>query len=282
MKYRHWKHIFIAILTMLYLAWVLVPTANLIFTTFKLPKEVMTSNWHLFPKERWVMKNYQDIWKIVPLARYLKSSLIISLSTMIVAVILSAFAGYALSRFTFRGKRLFEGSVLLTQSFPGILFLLPYYLLFIWLERLIGIEIQGTYASLIFTYSTFSLPFCLLLMKSYFDSIPKDIEEAAMIDGCSPMSAFFRVVVPLTIPAVTAVGILGFIRAWNDVMFASVLTNEKTRTVAIGINDYASQFEVQWHYVLTAGVVVSIPVVIFFILLQKHIVQGLTAGAIKG
>ena len=281
MKYKHKKHILIAVLTLVYLAIVLVPTANLVFTTFKLPKEVMTGAYNLLPQEKWIFDNYKDIWSVVPLAKYFINSLVISVATMVFAVIFSVLAGYALSRFDFKGKKLFSGSVLLTQSFPGILFLLPYFLLFIQFEKITGIKVKGTYFSLIFTYSTFALPFCLLLMKSYFDSIPVDIEEAAMIDGCTRFGAFLRVIMPLVIPGIVAVSILGFLRAWNDVMFASVLTNDNTRTVAVGITDYASQFEVQWHYVLSAGVVISIPVVVFFILLQKQIIKGLTSGAIK-
>jgi len=281
MRYKQWKYLLITFLTLVYLGWVLIPTANLVFTTFKLPKEVMTGDYNLLPQAKWIFDNYYNIWRVVPLTKYLINSLIISLLTMFFSVLFSVLAGYALSRFKFKGKKLFQGSVLLTQSFPGILFLLPYYLLFIQFERFTGIKIKGTYFSLIFTYSTFALPFCLLLMKSYFDSIPEDIEEAAMIDGCSRFGAFLRVIIPLVIPGMAAVSILGFLRAWNDVMFASVLTNDTTRTVAVGITDYASQFEVQWHYVLTAGVVISIPIVVFFILLQKQIIKGLTAGAIK-
>jgi multiple sugar transport system permease protein len=281
MRYKQWKYLLITFLTLVYLGWVLIPTANLVFTTFKLPKEVMTGDYNLLPQAKWIFDNYYNIWRVVPLTKYLINSLIISLLTMFFSVLFSVLAGYALSRFKFKGKKLFQGSVLLTQSFPGILFLLPYFLLFIQFERFTGIKIKGTYFSLIFTYSTFALPFCLLLMKSYFDSIPEDIEEAAMIDGCSRFGAFLRVIIPLVIPGMAAVSILGFLRAWNDVMFASVLTNDTTRTVAVGITDYASQFEVQWHYVLTAGVVISIPIVVFFILLQKQIIKGLTAGAIK-
>lgn len=276
------KQAFLISLTLLYLAWILVPTANLVFTTFKLEREVMTGSYHLLPREKWVLNNYVDIWKLVPLAKYLVNSLIVSLITMLVAVTLSSLAGYALSRFRFAGKPAFTGFVLLTQTFPGILFLLPYYMLFVQIERVIGVEVLGTYPALIFTYSTFALPFAMLLMRSYFDSIPRELEEAAMIDGCSRINAFLRVIVPLALPGVVAVGILGFLRAWNDVMFALLLTDENTRTVAVGITDYASQFEVQWHFVLTAGVVVSIPAVVFFILLQKYMIQGLTAGAVKG
>ncbi len=281
MKYKRWKYLLITFLTLVYLAWVLIPTANLVLTTFKLPREVMTGEYKLFPQTKWIFDNYYNIWRVVPLTKYLVNSLVISVLTMLFSVFFSVLAGYALSRFKFKGKKILQGSVLLTQSFPGILFLLPYFLLFIQFERITGIKLKGTYFSLIFTYSTFALPFCLLLMKSYFDSIPEDIEEAAMIDGCSRFGAFFRVIIPLVIPGMAAVSILGFLRAWNDVMFASVLTNETTRTVAVGITDYASQFEVQWHYVLTAGVVISIPIVVFFILLQKQIIKGLTAGAIK-
>ncbi len=272
----------IALLTLVYLAWILVPAGNLVLTTFKLPREVMTGPYSFFPNSGWVTQNYKDIWSVIPLGKYLFNSLFVSAVTMCLSVVLSVLAGYGISRFAFKGKNGFQGFVLLTQSFPGILFLLPYFLLYIQLETLTGLKLRGTYLSLIITYTTFALPFCMMLMKSYFESIPVDIEEAAMIDGCSKFGAFLRVILPTIRPAIATVGILGFLQAWNDVLFASVLTDDLTRTVAVGITDYASQFEVQWNYVLTAGVVVSLPVVFFFVLLQKHIIQGLTAGAVKG
>lgn len=271
-----------ALLTLLYLAFVLLPAANLVFTTFKLPREVATGPYSLLPHSGWVIQNYQDIWEVIPLGRYLFNSLFVATITMCFSVIFAVLAGYGISRFVFKGKKLFVGFVLLTQSFPGILFLLPYFLLYIQLERLTGLKLRGTYASLIITYTTFALPFCMMLTKSYFESIPVDIEQAAMIDGCSKFGAFLRVVLPAVRPAIATVGILGFLQAWNDVLFASVLSDDLSRTVAVGITDYASQFEVQWNYVLTAGVVVSLPVVFFFVLLQKQIIQGLTAGAVKG
>jgi len=119
-------------------------------------------------------------------------------------------------------------------------------------------------------------------MRSFYDSIPNDIEEAAMVDGCTPFQAFYKVIIPLILPAIATVAILAFLQCWNEVLFASVLTNSTTRSVAQGIRDYRTQTSVSWNLTLTAGVIVTIPVIIFFTFLQKRLVAGLTAGAVKG
>jgi multiple sugar transport system permease protein len=138
------------------------------------------------------------------------------------------------------------------------------------------------YVLMSFTYIAFILPFALTLMCGFFNNIPREIEEAAMVDGCTPFQAFYRVIIPLVFPAIASVTILAFIQCWNEILFASVLTNSTTRTIALGIRDYRTQTSVAWNLTLTAGVIVTIPVIAFFTFLQKQLVSGLTAGAVKG
>jgi multiple sugar transport system permease protein len=222
-----------------------------------------------------------DMWRTVPLAQYFANSLWISLGASVCSVLLAILAAYALSRYRFRGRSGFLTMVLSTQMFPGILFLLPLFLIYVNLDRATGMQLFGSRIGLVITYLTFSLPFSIWLLVGYFDSIPRELDEAAMVDGSSPIGALVRVVLPASLPGVAAVGIYAFMTAWTEVLFASVLTTDDTRTLAVGLQGYATQSNVYWNQVMAASVVVSIPVVVGFLLLQKALVRGLTAGAVK-
>ncbi|MDI5967553.1 carbohydrate ABC transporter permease [Streptomyces sp. SL13] len=227
------------------------------------------------------LRPYVDIWHTVPLAHYFANSVIVCGSSMLLSVVVAIFAAYAVSRYRFKGKRLFTVTVLSTQMFPGILFLLPLFLIFVNIGNATGIALYGSRGGLILTYLTFSLPFSIWMLAGYFDSIPQDLDEAALVDGCGPLGALFRVVIPAAVPGIVAVAVYAFMTAWGEVLFASVLTNDSTRTLAIGLEGYATQNDVYWNQVMAASLVVSVPVVAGFLLLQRYLVAGLTAGAVK-
>ncbi len=227
------------------------------------------------------LRPYVDIWHTVPLAHYFMNSLIVSGSSMICSVAVAIFAAYAVSRYRFRGRRLFTITVLSTQMFPGILFLLPLFLIFVNIGNATGVALYGSRGGLILTYLTFSLPFSIWMLVGYLDSIPRDLDEAALTDGCGPLGALFRVVIPAAVPGIVAVGVYAFMTAWGEVLFASVMTNDTTRTLAVGLEGYATQNDVYWNQVMAASLVVSVPVVAGFLLLQRYLVAGLTAGAVK-
>jgi multiple sugar transport system permease protein len=224
---------------------------------------------------------YIDIWKTIPLAHYFLNSLIVSTCSTVCSVVIAIFAAYAISRYRFRGRQAFTLTVLSTQMFPGILFLLPLFVIFVNIEKSFGISLYGTYPGLIITYLTFSLPFSIWMLVGYFNSIPPALEEAAMVDGATPLGALFRVLIPVSLPGIVAVAIFAFITAWGEVLFASVLTTDSTRTLAIGLRNYASQSNVYWNQLMAASIVVSLPVVVAFLAMQRYIVGGLTAGGVK-
>ncbi|MET7620099.1 carbohydrate ABC transporter permease [Streptomyces sp. NPDC005408] len=237
-------------------------------------------------KFRWIpsgltIRPYIDIWHTVPLARYFLNSLIVAGAATVLSVVIAVFAAYAVSRYRFRGKRVFTVTVLSTQMFPGILFLLPLFLIFVNVGNSTGIALYGSRGGLILTYLTFSLPFSIWMLIGYFDSIPRDLDEAAMVDGCGALGALFRVVVPAAVPGIVAVAVYAFMTAWGEVLFASVMTNDTTRTLSVGLKGYATQNDVYWNQVMAASLVVSVPVVAGFLLLQRYLVAGLTAGAVK-
>ncbi|NRD25292.1 carbohydrate ABC transporter permease [Frigoribacterium sp. VKM Ac-2836] len=230
---------------------------------------------------RVTLEPYVQIWQTVPLASYFKNSLIVTISATVLSVAMAVLAAYSLARMRFRGQRSFSLVVLSTQMFPGILFLLPLFLIFVQIQRTIGVQLTGSYLGLIITYMTFSLPFSIWMLTGYFASIPKELEEASMIDGTGRLGALFRVVIPVAKPGIIAVAVYAFITAWGEVLFASVLTSKDTRTLSIGLRAYASQQDVYWNQLMAASVVVSLPVLIGFMLVQKHLITGLSSGAVK-
>jgi multiple sugar transport system permease protein len=222
-----------------------------------------------------------DIWKTVPLGEYFVNSLIVALSASVLSVIVAIFASYAVSRWRFRGRTVFTTTVLSTQMFPGVLFLLPLYLIFININNTFGVQLVGTRGGLIVTYLTFTLPFAIWMLSGYFDNIPRELDEAAKVDGASSLTTLFRVILPVARPGVIAVLVYSFMTAWGEVLFASVLTTEASRTLAVGLGEYSTEVNVYWNQIMAASLVVSVPVVVGFLLLQRNFVAGLSAGAVK-
>ena len=231
--------------------------------------------------ESLTIQPYIDMWKTVPLADYFVNSVIVSVSATLLSLIIAIFAAYAVSRYTFRGRSLFSGAVLSTQMLPGVLFLLPLFLIFVNINTNFGVQLVGTRGGLIITYLTFSLPFSIWMLAGYFNGIPRELDEAAKVDGCGPMRTLFTIILPTARPGLVAVAIYSFMTSWGEVLFASVMTTDANRTLAVGLQLYSTQTNVYWNQIMAASVVVSIPIVIGFLLLQKNFVAGLTAGAVK-
>jgi multiple sugar transport system permease protein len=224
---------------------------------------------------------FVNMWSTIPLVHYFINSVIVSVIATVLSVLVAIFAGYAISRYGFAGRRVFSVTVLSTQMFPGIAFLLPLFLIYVNLQNVIGIKLYGSYTGLIITYLTFALPFSIWMLAGYFNSLPRQLEEAAMVDGATPLRALSRVVLPVAKPGIVAVAVFAFMTAWGEVLFASVLTTQSTRTLAIGLQEYSSQSLVYWNQLMAASIVVSLPVVAGFLGLQRYLVRGLTAGSVK-
>ncbi|MFI2781139.1 carbohydrate ABC transporter permease [Streptomyces sp. ALB3] len=269
------RRVFLTLLTV----FVVLPVFVMVTSSLK-PLEDVTGKFQWVPSGL-TISPYFDIWDTVPLADYFMNSLIVAGAATVCSVVIAVFAAYAVSRYNFRGKRVFTVTVLSTQMFPGILFLLPLFLIYVNIGNATGIALFGSRAGLIITYLTFSLPFSIWMLIGYFDSVPRDLDEAAKVDGCGPLGALFRVIVPAAIPGIVAVAVYAFMTAWGEVLFASVMTNDTTRTLAVGLQGYSTQNDVYWNQVMAASLVVSLPVVAGFLLLQRYLVTGLTAGAVK-
>jgi multiple sugar transport system permease protein len=235
---------------------------------------------------RWIPSHitaepFVDMWHTVPLGRYFINSVIVSSCAMACSVVVAIFAAYAVSRYRFHGRRVFSITVLSTQMFPGILFLLPLFLIYVNINKYTGLQLYATRTGLVVTYLTFSLPFSIWMLVGYFDSIPRGLDESAQVDGAGPLRTLIQVILPTALPGVVAVAVYAFMTAWGEVLFASVMTNDSTRTLAVGLQSYATYEDVYWNQVMAASLVVSVPVVAGFLALQRHFVAGLTAGAVK-
>jgi multiple sugar transport system permease protein len=274
-----WLRIVRPIILGLLAIFTLVPLYAMVTSAMK-PLQDVQNNFRWWPS-RLTLQPFADIWRTVPLARYFTNSVIVSSIAMALSVTVAIFAAYGVSRYRFRGRGTFSITVLSTQMFPGILFLLPLFLIYVNLSRFTGIQLYGTRTGLILTYLTFSLPFSIWMLVGYFDSIPRGLDEAAAVDGCGPLRTLLQVILPTALPGVVAVAVYSFMTAWGEVLFASVLTSERTRTLAVGLQGYSTQNEVYWNQVMAASLVVSVPVVVGFLLLQRQFVAGLTAGAVK-
>lgn len=229
---------------------------------------------------RW--RNYIDLWKNIDFALYLKNSLIICGITMVLAMIFATLAAYSLARFNFPGNKFFSIGVLATQMIPAIMYLIPIYIMFTKFTQWTGVPMKGTYVGLIMIYSAFFIPFSIWILRGFFAAIPVELEEAARIDGASSLQVFWYVVLPLAVPGIVATGIYVFLTAWDELMFAWVLCNADTMTIPVGIRLFVGNYQNRFDLMMAAATVATIPVMILFFMLQKHIVKGLTAGAVKG
>jgi multiple sugar transport system permease protein len=194
-----------------------------------------------------------------------------------VTTLIAAGAGYAFSRFDFAGKRVLVGIMLVTQMFPLLMVIAPIY------KMVAALGMLNSLTSLIVVYTAFNIPFATFLMQSFFDGIPRDLEEAAMIDGCTRFQALRRIIVPLTLPGLGAT--LGFVftAAWSELLFALMLINSNdAMTFPVGLLTFVSKFSVDWGQMMAAGVLALVPSCLFFLFIQRYLVQGLTSGAVKG
>ena len=253
---------------------ILFPALVLFVTSLKTDVDALS-----FPP-KWIfdptIKNYVAILKTSPLVGYALNSLIVASLNTVLCLIVGSMAAYSLARFRFKGADNIAFWILSIRMMPPVAAIIPIYIL------MKNIGLIDTPWCLVITYLTFNLPFVVWMMKGFFEEIPREIEESALIDGCSNFNIFLRIALPLVAPGLAATAIMVFIFSWNEFLFALILTGTKAVTLPVGIIGYMKDTGINWGYMTAGGILALVPVVVFMILVQKHLVKGLTLGALKG
>jgi len=254
------------------------PFLVMLSTSLKTPQEVFRQPPTWVPREL-TFQNYYAVFKRIPLAAYFANSLIIATGATFLNLFCALPAAYALARLRFPGRSLFLYLVLVTQMFSPIVLIISLYQIFAGAGLLEGGRV---YLALILSNAAFSLAFSIWLLTGYLTAIPTDIEEAALIDGCTRLGSLQRVLLPLTMPGLVTTVIFTFISAWNEFVFAlTFVADEMRRPLTVGIYSFVGRYNIEWHHLMAASLLATLPVILLFVVIEKHLVKGLTAGAIR-
>jgi len=259
--------IIIVLISLFPFAWLVVTSFKTRFLAFAIPPK-----WFFEP----TFENYQGVYYLSSFPKYYLNSVVIALSSTALSILIGTPAGYSLARFKVRGASLAQSLILLTRMMPGIGIIIPFYM--IWKSA----GLLDTHLALIITYLTFNLSFVIWMTKGFIEEIPKDIEESAVVDGCTSFQVFYKISLPLVASGLAAIAIFCLILCWNEFMFALLLTGYTARTVPVGMTEFITHEAIRWGEMAAAGVSTAFPVIIFALIVQRQLVRGLTFGAVKG
>lgn len=249
----------------------LLPLLWMLLNAFKTPLQIVELPPKLIFKP--TFENFENVFKSQNFIRYIYNSLVIAGGSTLLGLLLGLPAAFSIASYKQKKLAVF---ILMSRMVPGITFLLPLFIMF----RFFGLV--DTYTSLILSHLLVGLPFIVWVMVPFFESIPKDLMDAARVDGCSIFQTFLRIIIPISLPGVVTASILAFIFSWNNFMFSVVLASNKTKTVPVAIFNFISYAQIDWGGLMAAAVVITLPVLIITIFTQKYVIRGLTAGAVKG
>jgi multiple sugar transport system permease protein len=251
----------------------IAPIIYLLITSFKEPELtfVIPPVWNFTP----TWQNYEEVLSSTSFDRYFLNSIVVAVTTTAIALVLGTLAAYGFSRFRFRGQFWLRMSSLIPQMLPAIAIVVPLYVLFS------GIKWIDTRQALVVSYLTFTVPLSIWMMVGFFDDVPIELEEAAMIDGCSRFQSLVRVSLPLVVPGMAATAILCFLYCWNEFLYAVILTGREARTLPVIITSFMTNRAVLWGRIAASGSLVLVPVLVFALLAQRYLVRGLARGAVK-
>ena len=274
-KVNNIKLIFLSLSLLLIILIFFFPFFWIITSSFKSPEEIIATSTTIIPRS-FTLEHYNKILFNSDFFIYLKNSLIVSFSSMIISIILSVSAAYGLHKLKFYGNKFVEYSLLVTYAFPGVILLVPIYLLFA------KVNLLNSYFALIVVNVLFATPFAVWMLKAFFKLIPNEIEEAAYIDGASRYIVISRIIVPLAAPGIASVAIFCFIISWTEYLFASILiSGDDLKTLPVGLAGIVGQYQIDWGFLLSGAVLASLPVIFLFVFIGKYFVSGLTEGAVK-
>lgn len=252
------------------------PVTRIITISLRPGDQLLSTSLALIP-EGATLDNYHELLFETGFLNWMGNSFLVSLVVTLTGVAFASTAGYALSRYSFRGRKSMLSGLLITQMFPATMLLLPMYVM------LINLQLLNTFLGIIVIYTATALPFCVWQMKGYYDTIPVALEEAARIDGCSSWQAFYKVVFPLAAPALVITALFSFMTAWNEYVVANVVLQDTDMfTLPLGLKLFQSTLTTQWGLYAAGSLLVSIPVVVLFLALSRYLISGLTLGSVKG
>jgi multiple sugar transport system permease protein len=252
------------------------PAVWILFTSLKTETELVQTPITWWPAHA-TMENYVRAFSDQPLFHYLKNSVIVAAGATILSLLVAAFAAYAIARLNLKRRQLILTCIVASSMFPLVTLLVPIF------EIMRSLGWLNTYAALILPYVVLNLPVCTLVLVSFFQSIPRDLENAAMIDGCTRIGALWHVVVPLAAPGIFTAGILAFVNAWDEFLLAlSLNASPAVRTVPVGISLYQGEFTFPWPIISAALIVAIVPIAVLIAIFQERVVGGLTQGGLKG
>ncbi len=255
---------------------VFFPVYWMLVTSIRPTRFSITYPPNLLPEElRW--SAYVELFQTIPIATWLRNTTIVSLGTTVVCLVLSVLGAYSISSFRWRGRGLFGFALLVTQMLPEALLIIPIFIIFRQLNLLDSLQ------GLVISDSAFVVPITVWVLKGFFDTLPTEVAEAAMVDGCSRMGVLWRIMIPLSMPALVAVSVVAFFEGWNEYLFASTfITTSELRVASIGLASFIGELATPVELVLAAATVFTVAPVVFYLLMQRYIVAGLTGGAVKG
>jgi ABC-type glycerol-3-phosphate transport system permease component len=257
-------------------AYCVVPLVWMLLTSLKPPPEVITYPPAILPKEP-TLRNFRLLFEESLILTFLRNSLVAAFGSTVLSILLGTMAAYSLTRYRYPGRGKLATFILLGYMFPPIVLIIPF---FVWFK---AIGLTDSYVGLTITYVALGLPFATWLLWAFFQSIPLELEEAAWIDGATRARAILHVVLPLSLPGVIATSIFTFIVAWNEYLFALILMNtDPMKTLPVGLADLLNRPMTDWGVIMAAGVVITLPALVFFICTQNYLVKGWGAGAVKG
>jgi multiple sugar transport system permease protein len=283
----NWKRFIFLIALFMFLAMILFPFYWMVSSSFKSQAEIGGRTPTYIPSEL-RLDAYQELFdpndpNYQNFGQAIRNSLILAVPTSLIAVILSTLGAYAIARLTFRGKSVMLNGILLIYLFPGVLIIIPLFAMLARLGTALGFEVQDNHGVLVFTYLAQTLPVALYMLVNYFRTIPSEIEQAGLIDGCSRIGVIWRITLPLAVPALISVGIYTFMIAWNEFLYAFVFLNDRTMfTMPIAINTIFNDPQPRPHVVMAASTIMTIPVMVLFLAMERYLAEGLAAGGVKG
>jgi multiple sugar transport system permease protein len=252
------------------------PFAFMLSTSLKSEAEALSLPVRLIPKQ-FTLQAYTEMWTLKPFGSYFWNSIVVSGVTALLSTIVGALAGYGFSRFQFRGRTSLLAFFLATQMISGVLVIGPYF------QILAALELYNTLTGLIIAYVTICLPFAAWMSKGYFDSIPKELDEAGLVDGASRLQIFLRIICPIAVPGTVSTLLFAFLLAWQDLLWALCLVSiDEKRTVTLGVAFLVGEFVIKWPMLTAASLIGSLPTILLYLFLQRFYVEGLARGAVKG